>query len=138
MMHPRLKRGVFHGGGGCWVDNGSRNGDRRRNLNQRFRKNHEIMFEACKHFTTLDTAALLIVVAVFREPGYGLSVVVWPLVWFGLSLALCAYGMLATALGGLDNTKVAISAGGALIAGALVFFAGLVQTVLALLLYFNT
>ena len=54
---------------------------------------------------------------------------------FTESLALCSYGMLATALGGLGNDKVAISTGGALLVGFVVFVAGLIQTVLAVLYY---
>jgi hypothetical protein len=102
-----------------------------RDLQDRARKNHEMVFEACKHFTTLDTAAALIVVAIFRETGAGVVGAIWPLVCFGISLVVCAYGMIVTALGGLENTKASTSAGGALIGGASVFFLGLVWTVAA-------
>jgi hypothetical protein len=112
---------------------GSQHEDRMKEIEERSRKNHEMIFEACKHFTTLNTAAALIVVALFRETSTGVLGAFWPLVCFGGSLVICAYGMIATALGGLENERVAISAGGTLIGGASIFFLGLVWAVFSAL-----
>ncbi|MDP9476232.1 MAG: hypothetical protein M3R38_11230 [Actinomycetota bacterium] len=112
---------------------GSEFEDRMKDIEERSRKNHEMIFEACKHFTTLDTAAALIVVALFRETSTGILGALWPLVCFGLSLVVCAYGMIATAMGGLENERAAISAGSTLISGASIFFLGLVWAVYAAL-----
>ena len=57
----------------------------RRDIEERLRKQHEVMFEACKHFTTLNTAAVLIAVAIFRATVTGLSAVLWQLFFLGLS-----------------------------------------------------
>lgn len=97
------------------------------------RKNHEMVFEACKHFTTLDTAAALVLVAIFRETSVGVIGALWPLVCFAISLLSCAFGMMTTALRGLDDARAATSAGGSLIFGASVFFLGLVATVVTAL-----
>ncbi len=102
-------------------------GDWRKDLEEKARKQHEIMFEACKHFTTLNTAVVLIVVAIFRELG-SVSLASGPLILFAFSLFLCGYGMITTALGGLGNTKVATSTGFTLVVGALAFFIALLLT----------
>lgn len=96
-----------------------------KDLQARAHKNHEMTFEACKHFTTLDTAAALIVVALFRETDAGVFKAIWPLACFGLSLVVCAYGLIITAIAGLQNNRAAMSAAVALIVGALVFLLGL-------------
>ena len=119
------------GPGGGSSDNGLE--ERLKDLEEQSRKNHEMTFEACKHFTTLDTAAALVVVAIFREMDTGVFGALWPLVCFGLSLVVCAYGMIVTALGGLGHTRAAISAGSALIGGASIFFLGLVWAVVTAL-----
>lgn len=104
-----------------------------REIKDEYRKNHEMVFEACKHFTTLDTAAALVLVAVFREAGVGINGAFWPLLCFGISLVSCAIGMMTTALRGLEDNKAALSATGSLIFGASVFFFGLVVTVFTVL-----
>ncbi len=108
---------------------GNETEDRMKEIEEQSRKNHEMIFEACKHFTTLDTAAALVVIAIFRETVPGVLGALWPLVCFGLSMVVCAYGMIVTALAGLGNTRAEISAGGTLILGASIFFLGLVWTV---------
>lgn len=104
-------------------------GDPIKEHRERERGNHGMLFEACRHFTTLDTAAALIVVAIFRETEAGIVEVVWPLVCFLISLIVCAYGMIVTALRGLGNFRAARSTSYALIGGASAFFLGLVWAV---------
>jgi hypothetical protein len=106
--------------------------DWRRDLDESIRENHKLSFEACKHFTTLDTAAALFVVAVFRETDAGMGAAVVPLLFFGISLVFCSFGLVGTALGGLPNMREmrqVSSLSAALICGALAFFMGLFFTV---------
>ncbi len=107
-----------------------------KDIEERSRKNHGMVFEACKHFTTLDTAAALVLAAVFRETSVGGAGLFWPLILFGLSLVACAFGMMSTAMRGLEDEKTAISAGTSLILGASVFFFfffGFIVTVVTIL-----
>ena len=59
---------------------------------------HELVVEACKHLTTLDTAAL-IVVAIFGELSISFAGAAASLLAFGISLVCCVWGMLITATG---------------------------------------
>ncbi len=113
------------------MGSGPRNHITLKDLQEQAHKNNEMTFEACKHFTTLDTAAALIVVAIFRETENGVLGAIEPLFCFAGSLIVCAYGLLVTAIAGLQNNKAAISTAGSLILGASVFFVGLMWTVLA-------
>ncbi len=87
------------------------------------RQQHGFFFEACKHLTTLDTAAALVVLALYREAG----VYLWPLLFFGLSLVSCTIGMLSLALRGTGADGLSPATTG-LMLGAITFLAGLFTT----------
>jgi hypothetical protein len=103
--------------------------DGHKDLKESMREQHQLVFDACKHFTTLDTAMTLIVLVVSRELGVGLSAVVWPLFLFGASLLACIFGMLETAMGGQGASRRVISASNALFIGVLCFTVGLIYIV---------
>jgi hypothetical protein len=84
------------------------------------RQQYGFLFEACKHLTTLNTAAALVVLVLHRDAGLYL----WPVPFFGLSLAVSAYGMLAITLIGTGEDGPAHAAHSLVIA-ALTFVTGL-------------
>ena len=48
---------------------GHGDGNERKDLAEQQRQHHQLVFEACKHLTTLDTAAALILLGILRELG---------------------------------------------------------------------
>ena len=78
-------------------------------------------FEACKHFTTLDTASALVVVALHQRA----DLYLWPLAFFGFSLLCSTYGMVALALRGTAPEGIAGARSG-LLFGIAGFLLGLV------------
>lgn len=82
------------------------------------RQQHGFLFEACKHLTTLNTAAALVALARHRDAD------LWPLPFFGVSLATSAYGMLVLALMGTGEKGLSRATGG-LVIGAITFVGGL-------------
>ena len=104
--------------------------DWRRDLEEDLRQQHQLVFDACKHFTTLDTAMALLLLAVFRDLGVALSAAILPLLAFGLSLLACVHGMLDTAMGRLGVMRHAISATSSLFVGVVLFVLGLFYSVI--------
>lgn len=94
-----------------------------RQSDEDLRQRHGFFFEACKHLTTLDTAAALVVLALNRNAG----VYLWPLLFFGLSLVSCTIGMLYLALRGTGADALSPAKTG-LVFGAVTFLAGLFTT----------
>jgi hypothetical protein len=85
------------------------------------RQQHGFLFEACKHLTTLNTAAALVVLVLHREPGLFL----WPLPFFGVSLAAALYGVFAIAT--LDPEEAgAAQATNCLVVATFAFLGGLI------------
>jgi hypothetical protein len=84
------------------------------------RQQYGFLFEGCKHLTTLNTAAALVVLAVHQEAGLSL----WPLLFFGLSLVASLYGMVAIAITETWEEGPA-HANGSLVSAALAFVVGL-------------
>lgn len=74
--------------------------ERLRELDEQMRQQHLFIFETLKHFTTLDAASALLVVGLYRYLELEAGMVIGALAGFGLSLAVCAWGMLSIALGG--------------------------------------
>ena len=106
-----------------------KHGDWRREIDEQIRQGNQFFFETFKHFTTLDTAAALIVIGLYRYLGVEAAAVLGPLIAFGFSLALCAFGMLSVALGGLNEIKLLSRATVLLITGVIAFFVGLYWSV---------
>ena len=69
------------------------------------RQQHQFVFETFKHFATLNTAAAPVVVALYRYLDLKTGTVIVPLIIFGVSLVLCAWGMLSIALEGPSNNE---------------------------------
>jgi hypothetical protein len=86
------------------------------------RQQHGFVFEACKHFTTLNTAAALVVVVLHRDPGLYL----WPLPFFGVSLVASLYGVFAIATLDVDREAGAAQANVSLVIATITFFVGVV------------
>lgn len=96
---------------------------RGRGSDEDLRQQYGFFFEACKQLTTLNTAAALVVLALNREAGLYL----WPLMFFGISLAGSTWGMLAVALKGTNIAGISTATNG-LVVAAITFVAGLFTT----------
>jgi hypothetical protein len=84
------------------------------------RQQHGFLFEACKQFTTLNTATTLVVLALYRDAGLSL----WPVPFLGCSLLVSVYGMYAIAIYGTEEMGPAHATNSLMIA-AITFVGGI-------------
>jgi hypothetical protein len=94
--------------------------------NEDTRQQHGFFFEMCKHLTTLDTAALLVVLAMHEELS---AFLFWSLLLFGVSLFFSTIGMLVVALAGTSIESIS-RATNFLLLGSVTFLTGVLVIIL--------